>query len=266
MNSRLVFLKLGGSLITIKDQPHTPRLEVLQRLAVEIAEALAQDQELQILLGHGSGSYGHVPASKYHTRQGVQSASQWSGFIEVWRQATELNHLVLQALEKAGLPALVFPPSSMVLARQGAVEKWELEPLLQALKHRLLPVVHGDVVFDAALGGTILSTEDLFAHLAGYLQPSRLLLAGNEPGVWADFPARTRLLPEITPRSFTQIEAGLRGSESIDVTGGMAGKVRQMISLVEANPDLRISVFSGEVEGNTRRALGGENPGTQIHA
>jgi isopentenyl phosphate kinase len=30
----LYFLKLGGSLITDKDQPHTPRLDVIRRLAV----------------------------------------------------------------------------------------------------------------------------------------------------------------------------------------------------------------------------------------
>ena len=266
MTSRLVFLKLGGSLITDKDRPHTPRLEVLQRLAGEIASALAQDQDLRILLGHGSGSFGHVPASKYLTRLGVRSASQWSGFIEVWREAAELNHIVLQALEQASLPAMAFPPSSMVLARQGAVEKWELEPLLQALEHNLLPVVNGDVVFDAVLGGTILSTEDLFAHLAGILRPASLLLAGNEPGVWADFPTRASLLPEITPQSFTQVEPKVSGSESTDVTGGMVVKVRQMISLVQANPGLRISIFSGEVTGNIRRALLGESLGTLIHA
>jgi isopentenyl phosphate kinase len=44
------------------------------------------------------------------------------------------------------------------------------------------------------LGGTILSTEDLFTYLAGLLHPEQILLAGNEPGVWADFPKNSRLL------------------------------------------------------------------------
>ncbi len=47
MSARLVFLKLGGSLITVKDRPHTPRLDVLERLAQEIAGARAQNQNLQ---------------------------------------------------------------------------------------------------------------------------------------------------------------------------------------------------------------------------
>jgi len=266
MKRNLVFLKLGGSLITVKEQPHTPRLEVIERLANEIAEARAQDPGLLILLGHGSGSFGHVPASKYKTHQGVQSTEEWVGFIEVWRQAAELNQLVLRACEGAKLPALALAPSAMVLACRGTVASWNPEPILLALKERLIPVIYGDAVFDIELGGTILSTEELFAHLVGHIQPSRLLFAGNELGVWADYPEKTKLLPEITPGSFPQIKAGLSGSAATDVTGGMADKVNQIVSLVKIFPDLRASIFSGEVPGDVRRALLGENLGTQIHS
>ena len=265
MKRNLVFLKLGGSLITVKEQPHTPRLEVLERLAHEIAEALAGNPKLQILLGHGSGSFGHVPASKYKTRQGVHSPAEWSGFIEVWRQADELNHLVLQACESANLPALAFPPSAMVLAQQGTVETWNLEALLRALNQGLLPVIYGDVVFDSVLGATILSTEDLFAHLVKRIQPSRLLFAGIEPGVWADYPDNTSLLTEITMESLPLIESRLSGSAATDVTGGMAGKVRQIISMVGTIQGLSASIFSGELPGNIQRALLGERLGTEVH-
>ena len=237
MNDHPIFLKLGGSLITLKDRPHTPRLEVLQRLAHEIAAARAQDPNLQILLGHGSGSFGHVAASQYHTRLGVKSSQDWHGFIEVWRQAAELNHLVLQALENEGLPAIALPPSATVLAEAGKVASWQLEPLLTALEKGLLPVIYGDVVFDRLLGGTILSTEDLFSYLVGQLHPARLLFAGLQPGVWADFPKNTSLLPEITPSSFPQVEAGLKGSLATDVTGGMADKVRQILAMLAVVPD-----------------------------
>jgi isopentenyl phosphate kinase len=265
MSRNTVFLKLGGSLITVKNQPHTPRLDVLKRLAQEIAEARAQDKGLRIILGHGSGSFGHVPASKYKTRLGVKSAEEWIGFAEVWRQAAELNRLVMQALGNADLPAMTFSPSAMVITDQGKVAKWNLDPLMHALEKGLLPVVHGDVVFDLQLGGTILSTEDIFAHLARYIQPTRLLLAGIEPGVWEDFPGNTSLVPVITPRSLAQIEAGLSGSTATDVTGGMADKVKQAMALIEMDPGLTASIFSGEIPGNVRRVLLGESLGTEIH-
>ncbi len=265
MNSELIFLKLGGSLITVKDQPHTPRLEVLERLAQEIAGARAQNPNLQILLGHGSGSFGHIAASKYNTRMGVHSSAEWNGFIEVWRQAAGLNQLVMQALEKASLPALAFPPSAMIIAQGGKVVTWNPEPLLTALEKGLLPVIYGDVVFDHVLGGTILSTEDLFRYLVRQMLPTRLLFAGKEPGVWSDFPDNTNLLPEITSASFPQIEAALKGSVATDVTGGMSDKVLQIIAMVNDIPSLRALIFSGEVPGNVRRALLGEELGTVIH-
>lgn len=266
MSRKLVFLKLGGSLITVKNQPHTARPEVLERLAQEISGARSQDRDLQIVLGHGSGSFGHFPASKYNTRLGVKTTEEWTGFIEVWREAAELNHLVMQALEKANLPALAFAPSAMVIANHGMVTTWKLDTLLHALGEGLLPVIYGDVAFDTALGGTILSTEDLFTHLAHHIPPIQLLLAGNQPGVWADFPNNTSLLSEITPRSLRQIETGLGGSAAMDVTGGMAEKVRQVLSLVETFPGLSASIFSGEVPGNVHRALLGEAMGTTIHS
>ena len=97
----LTLLKLGGSLITDKNRPHTPRLEVLARLAEEIAAARRQRPGLRLLLGHGSGSFGHVPAQKYGTCQGVHSADEWQGFVEVWHQAAALNRLVMEALRAA---------------------------------------------------------------------------------------------------------------------------------------------------------------------
>jgi isopentenyl phosphate kinase len=266
MSSRLVFLKLGGSLITVKDQPHTPRLDVLERLAGEIVEARRQEPGLKILLGHGSGSFGHVPANRYHTRQGVKTAEEWQGFVEVWRQAVELNHLVMEALEHANLPALVFPPLAAATARDGRVAVWHLSPLQTALDKGLLPVVHGDVAFDELRGGTILSTEDLFSHLASKMHPDQILLAGIEPGVWEDYPANTHILPEITPQSFPGIETVLKGSAATDVTGGMHDKVRQLLSLISEIPGLTATIFSGEHPGNVHRSLLGEQLGTQIHA
>jgi isopentenyl phosphate kinase len=266
VSKKLVLLKLGGSLITEKNRPHTPRPDVMQRLAEEIAEARSRDGNLQIVLGHGSGSFGHVPASKYRTRLGVKTPEEWLGFVEVWREASALTHLVLGALEAAGLPALVLPPLAMVIAKQGKVTSWNLDTLRHALDRKLLPVIHGDVAFDTALGGTILSTEDLFSYLTGQLHPTQVLLAGIEPGVWADFPHNTRLLEEITPASFAHLGSGLSGASATDVTGGMAEKVRQALSFVEASPELKVAIFSGEVAGNVRMALLGEAVGTQVHA
>jgi len=261
----LIFLKLGGSLITDKTRPYTPRPDKLDLLAAEIAFVLKKNTNLQLVLGHGSGSYGHAAASGFHTRQGVSGQAAWRGFAEVWYQASALNRIVLEALHRTGLPAVTLSPAASITARDAKVSAWDIYPIQAALANGLLPVIHGDVAFDQLRGGTILSTEDLFAYLAHQLHPQRILLAGLETGVWADFPAHEHLLPEITPGTFAQHASRLGAAAGADVTGGMLSKVSGMLSLAEQIPDLEILIFSGEQPGNLIHALKGENPGTLLH-
>ena len=269
---QLVFLKLGGSLITDKAVPRTLRREVLRRLVQEIVEARMADPVQQLLLGHGSGSFGHIPARQYGTRQGVHTPEQWRGFAEVWWDAASLNRWVVEALREAGLPVVAFPPSASVTACDGQVAAWDIAPLRAALEAGLLPVVQGDVIFDTVRGGTILSTEELFAHLARHLHPARLLLAGIEPGVWRVYPpqpageASGGVIPEITPANYTEVLPVLGGSQATDVTGGMASKVRQMLALVKELPGLEVLIFSGQKPGMVHKALLGEYEGTKIRA
>lgn len=260
----LLFLKLGGSLITDKTTPRTPRLDLIARLAAEIKTAKSQMGDLQIVLGHGSGSFGHVPAKKYGTRQGVDSANGWRGFAEVWYEAAALNRIVVDALHGAGLPGISFPASGSVTAKDGQVAAWNLAPLIGALEAGLLPVVFGDVVFDQVRGGTILSTEDIFSHLVRQLHPKRILLAGIDEGVWDDFPACTRLIPEINAENWEKVTGVLSGSAATDVTGGMQGKVRGMLDLVLEIPGLEVIIFGGKQPGNLAAALRGEPLGTRI--
>lgn len=260
----LLFLKLGGSLITDKHSASTARLDILQRASAEIAAFRATNPDALLLLGHGSGSFGHIPAKKYNTRAGVKTEEEWLGFVEVWQQANGLNYIVMDALRAAGLPAVAFPPSAMVTASDGAIASWNLTPIGAALDSRLLPVVFGDVAFDRRRGGTILSTEDLFVYLAKALRPQRILLAGDEQGVYADSASDRSLIPELTLVNYPQMAAGIQGASVPDVTGGMRGKVEAMLALVGALPECEVCIFSGLEEGNIEKALNGDMLGTLI--
>ena len=278
----LVFLKLGGSLITDKTQPYTPLLEVMDDLALQIATALQTHPNLRLVLGHGAGSFGHVPASAYHTRDGLPlppqatplihrerdetEESYWKGFAEVWYQASSLNRFVMKALHNAGVRAIALPPSSSIIASNGQVSFWETTPIRMALATGIVPVIFGDTVFDEVRGGTILSTEDLFTHLAHALSPERILLAGLEAAVWADFPERTKIVEKITPQTYEEVSKGVGKSAGADVTGGMESKVKQMLDLVIANAELTVQIFSGTEPGNIVRALTGETLGTLVTA
>lgn len=269
--NELVFLKLGGSLITDKTRPYTPRLDIMDALAADIQAALLSHPNLTLILGHGAGSFGHVPAKQYRTREGLphtateeQRAEYWHGFSEVWYQASELNRHIMHALHKAGVRAMSFSPAASVTAENGKISEWDLNPIRQALAAGIVPVVQGDVIFDKARGGTILSTEDLFMHLTRQLEPQRLLLAGIEAGVWEDFPARKNLVECITPANISDLSHFIGGSAAADVTGGMESKVQQMLELVQQTSIASVLIFSGEEKGNVKKALTGQTLGTQI--
>ena len=276
----IIFLKLGGSLITDKTQPYTPKLDVIEDVALQISTVLRANPDLRLVLGHGSGSFGHVAASEYRTRDGflprpspllhrerdTSEESYWKGFAEVWYQASALNRFVMKALNKVNLPAIALPPAASVIASDGKVSIWETTPLSMALAAGLVPVICGDVTFDEVRGGTILSTEDLFSHLARALNPDRILLAGLESAVWEDFPTRTRKVEMITPQTFSQFAENIAKAAGADVTGGMKSKVTQMLDLVRQNPLLKIQIFSGAEPGNITGALNGKTLGTWITA
>lgn len=264
MKQELVFLKLGGSVITDKDQVNTADLARIERFAAEIARARVDQPNLTILVGHGSGSFGHHAASQYHTREGVHSPVDWQGFSVVGERARALNQTLIQLFVNAHLPVVSFSPCSMVLADNRAIIRWDLSGIQLALQQNLIPVIYGDVIFDQSLGGTILSTEDLFTHLAPILRPSRIALAGFEEGVWQDFPARLNLVKNITPGNQSEIDPIIGSSKSLDVTGGMRSKVGAMLALVEKGHTAEVQIFSGIEPGSVYQVLMGSHLGTVI--
>lgn len=259
----MIFLKLGGSLITDKSQPGTPRLEVLARLAQEIAQARSERPTSRLLLGHGSGSFGHPQALRYGTHTGAHTPQDWIGFQQVWWAAHRLHWLVLDALTEAEVPAISLPPSASAICENGTIVELAAEPVSRSLDAGLVPVVLGDVAYDRRRGSSIVSTEQVMAYLAGALRPRRILLAGLEDGVYASYPQKDRLLTELRSADLEGLSIGDSGET--DVTGGMLDKVRWSLSLAEAEGGPQeVRIFSGATPGNVRRALLGEALGTRI--
>lgn len=258
----LTFVKLGGSLLTDKRVEASFRAEATARIASEIAAALVEQPVLRLLVGHGSGSFGHFAARRYGTIDGVQTSEEWRGFAEVATVAAELNYLVAKALHTAGVPVWRLQPSASTISQNGAISHLALEPIQAALEHGLVPLVYGDVALDRVRGGTIISTETIFFYLAQHLPVRRILLLGEVEGVYAPDGS---VIPVITPANFDAIERALGGSAGTDVTGGMETKVRDMLALAQQLDGLEIRIMDGRQPGLLRAALLGEaEPGTKI--
>jgi isopentenyl phosphate kinase len=258
----LTFLKLGGSLITDKDQPQTALIDQIKTLLTQIVAWRLANPNERLLIGHGSGSFGHHAAAKYGTRMGVHSLEEGLGYQQVWYSARKLNQIIIDKAKSLNLPLMVFPPSACITTDNHIIQTWNLQPIIRSFDLGLTPLVYGDVVSDLTLGGTILSTEDLFVHLAHAMNPDRILLAGRIEGVYSDYPHNKNLLPHISAHS-DSLEF-LQGSASQDVTGGMVTKVQSMQALCRELPGLSVQIFSAVSPGAIRLALDGAAIGTII--
>jgi len=253
-----ILVKLGGSVITDKTRPETPRPEILHRLAEEVAAARAARPGLQLVLGHGSGSFGHVLALRYGTHRGVVDAAGWDGFAQVAAAAARLNRLVTDIFLAAGVPVWSLQPSASARCRAGELLSVEARPVHDALSHGLVPLVYGDVALDEVQGATIISTEQILATLAAGLKPTRLILLGVVDGVFEADPLRdpaARPIPRIGRDNWPAVRQALGGSHAADVTGGMAAKVEGVVAMLRQQPEMQALILSGERPGALRNAL-----------
>lgn len=255
-SKKIILIKLGGSAITDKDKAKTPNISIIKQLAIEIAQARKNTSDL-IILGHGQGSFAHRPASKYKTKEGFINNESLTGLSIVRQECLELNLVIIQELIKAGIPAVTLEPFAFLSTKNKKVEKIFLNPFLNILSQGVVPVVYGDVISDSQLGWTIYSGETVLNIIAqelaenGY-QSKLIIEVGKTNGV---YDTKESTIPVINQNNYDQIQEILRGSDSIDVTGGMLHKVTEAFQLAQKGvPSLLISTD----ENNLKKAILGE--------
>ena len=267
----LTFVKLGGSIITDKTRAATVDPAAIQRFAHEIAQSLSVSSDLRLVVGHGSGSFGHSVGDRYQAHLGPKAETGWEGYVQTAAAAARLNRLVTDIFLEARLPVVSLQPSASSWCRNGELLSLEVRPLHRLLSAGLIPLLYGDVALDEMRGYTIISTEAIFAYLARHLAPSRIILVGRVDGVFTADPLRdphAELIPKITPSNVETVERRLGASHGVDVTGGMLSKVQTMYRLALAHPDLRVHIISGRRPGLLQEVLlHPDHPGgTVIHA
>jgi isopentenyl phosphate kinase len=125
-------------------------------------------------------------------------------------------------------------------------------------KRGLLPVLHGDVAMDRSCGVGIVSGDQLVSYLAKSLNPEEVALGTAVDGViFGGSP-----LPRICREELPQIESELRASKAVDVTGGMRGKLLELLELADYGISSRI--FNAGKKGLVEKALRGESVGTLV--
>lgn len=224
-----VVLKLGGSVITDK----SGECAIDHARLREIAGELAAHRETALVLVHGAGSCGHPEARRYRINEGL-TPENIPGVYETHTAVSNLNTAVVTALRDAGVEAIGIHPLGLGLAEDGRLVSFETRHIAEMTEHGIVPVLHGDVVMDRLRGSCIVSGDQLVTRLAAALGSRRIGLATDVPGVLAS----GRVVPRINRRTIGSLDVS--GSGNTDVTGGMRGKIAELLTLADAGIDSHI--------------------------
>jgi isopentenyl phosphate kinase len=259
---KLILIKLGGSLITDKNNPFTANYAVLRKLCVEI-KTISENQDYLFIVGHGSGSFGHTTAKLYQTQKGFLNEKSPFGMALVQDSAAQLNRIVVKQLLEEQVKAYSVSPSSSVVTKNGKIIRWSLEAIINLLEKGLLPVVYGDVVVDERRGCAITSTEILLNYLALNLKKDyrieKIIYLGDTDGVWDE---NGEIIPIITPKIYEEMKKNFGSSKGIDVTGGMEHKMSEAVEI--AKTGIEVIIANGNKPGILKKIVSGEKVGTVI--
>ena len=217
-------LKLGGSVLTKKDGYMELDHKNIDSLAKMLGSVWKSGTRNLILI-HGAGSFGHPLVLKYGLDNGIRTDAQKAGMALTHAACTCLSQALIDALVKNDVPAVTVPPISIGKLSNKRISKFDSSVVSSLLSSGFLPVLHGDMMLDEKLGGAVCSGDQLVSYFGK--DAERVVLGTNVDGIIAD----GKVVPKITKQNLSEILKHVKGSESADVTGGMRGKLEELLRM-----------------------------------
>lgn len=235
----IIFIKLGGSLITNKEKAYSLHKKNIQRVVKSLSNIIREKKDTLFIIGNGAGSYGHYAATIHDYRKPF-------GFAFVQQKVKELNSVIVEELLKNKIPAVSLPFSSISTAKSKELKSIYLDSLLGFLRSGITPVVYGDVVLDEELNTAIFSTEKIFSILCDKLGTSyKISKVIHLTTVDGFLDENKKVIPIINKKSYETIQKNLYKTKGVDVTGGMMLKVEESLKL--ANKGIDTHIINGEI-------------------
>lgn len=250
--SDLTILKLGGSVITDKTASQgVANVKEITRMAVEIANFKGK-----LIIVHGAGSFGHPQAKKY----AINTQFYTKGSIITHLSVKSLCNIIVDIFNASGIDAIGIHPMCCMVSSGGRLSAMFFDQIKLMLSRGIVPILHGDVVMDIQLGTAVISGDQIVPYLAANLNANRLGIGSATAGVLDN---NNNTIECINTDNFDEVKSYIKGSENIDVTGGMLGKVQEMLQLSE-NTGIISHIFDVRKSGNIKRFFNDENIGTMI--
>ena len=235
----MILIKLGGSIITNKEKPLSPRKKTIEN----ISKGLRKINE-PIIIVHGGGSFGHPMAKKYSISNGfnIKIENQFYGLAKTHEAMVKLNSIVINSFLEKNYPVIPIEPYSTFIKKSKGIEIKNLEAIELTLEMGVTPVLYGDVILDEEKTFSIISGDNIILELCKRLQKmhiSKVIFTIDKDGIFIERNGEIEFLNEAR---FTQID-GLNLAnlgKKIDVTGGIMNKLKTIKEIGKLNIPVQI--------------------------
>ena len=247
----LMLLKLGGSLITKKNSKE-PVIDDknIERIAIEVKNGLDQDKNDLILI-HGAGSFGHPIVKATGIQNGASTPQDFLALAETQKLQNELNVQICEIFLRHNLPVMPFQPSTVATMKNGQLINFDVNLLESFLNLSLIPVLYGVPAYDTYQNCSILSGDQIIIYLANKFSSSYKVVAATDVDGVLD--VNNNVIKKVTSKS---VLSHVKGAKNIDVTGGMAGKLKEFLKL---KPGIKALIINGNIPKNIEKSLKGES-------
>ena len=174
----MILIKLGGSIITNKEKPLSPRKKTIDKILKEIGKI-----KEPVIIVHGGGSYGHYWSVKYdmHTKPGKTIPK---GVAIVKNSMVELNKIILDSAVKNRINSYCLPPTDFMNGNKSIKSK--ILTISDIAKSGLTPITFGDALWFGQKKSYILSGDVIMTTIAKILKPRLSLFVLDVDGVYSD--------------------------------------------------------------------------------
>lgn len=254
----MIIIKIGGSALTVKDADK-PTLDEdnLERIAGELS---AYNDDM--ITVHGAGSYGHIYAKKYGIGDVISNVNdhlyKLEGVCRTQASVQLLNYMVCEKLQEKGIPAIGMKPSAYMTTNNKRIDMCDTGLIRKYLDNGFVPVLYGDAVLDNNdyMKYAIISGDQIITYLAEDLNADRVILSSDVDGIYTDNPKTN---PDAELLEVVTRDTDLKTTENenqADVTGGMYGKIRELLDL--ADHGIESLIINADKPGNIRLAVSGQ--------
>ncbi|GAB4218996.1 MAG: isopentenyl phosphate kinase [Candidatus Microgenomates bacterium] len=254
---KLIFIKLGGGLITDKTTPLKINDDVIDSLIFQLKHIIGQRNDLNFIIGNGAGSFGHYFAEKYKTENGYVNFSL-EGLVQIHHSVLTLNKIIIDKLIENKINCFTIHPSSFIFSSNKKTKKILVDQIIGLLNQKIIPLVYGDVIIDEKIGSVVYSTEKIFNELIKKLYKKfrieGVIYCTDVDGVYDE---KQKVIEKITNDDLRNLKKNIYKIKGFDVSGGMLHKIEESLKIAKKY-NIKTLIFNGYKDSNLLRYFMGE--------